>query len=168
VLAVTTLVPLSRHRGLPVGYHTLMSVTTRDIEASPERIFDVLRDGWSYASWVVGASCIRAVDDTWPAHGSKLHHSVGAWPALISDSTEVEEVDAPRRLQLRARAWPSGEARVRFDIEPTEAGSRVTITENVIAGPARLVPDVVENGFLHKRNTESLRRLAYLVERGNR
>ena len=81
-----------------------MAVTVREIDAPPERVFDVLADGWLYASWVVGASRIRAVDDDWPARGSCLYHSVGVWPALISDSTEVVDVDRPQFLQLRARA----------------------------------------------------------------
>ena len=145
-----------------------MSVTTREIDASPERVFDVLGDGWLYASWVVGAARIREVDADWPAAGSFLHHSVGVWPALLSDNTEVEKADPPRLLQLRARAWPSGEARVRFDIEPLAGRSRVTITEHVVAGPARLIPKPVEEGLLTWRNTETLRRLAYLAERRNR
>jgi len=142
-----------------------MSVTTREIETSPERVFDVLADGWLYASWVVGASRIRDVEAGWPARGSRLHHSVGVWPLLISDNTEVEDVDRPRLLQLRARAWPSGEAQVRFDIEPVGDHSRVTITEHVVAGPARLIPKRVEEALLTWRNKETLRRLAYLAER---
>lgn len=144
-----------------------MSVTTRVMKCSPERVFDVLSDGWMYASWVVGASRIREVDDDWPALGSRLHHSVGAWPALLDDNTEVEDVDPPRMLQLRARAWPGGEAVVRIEIEALGAGSRVTITERVVAGPARLVPKPLEEGILTRRNTESLLRLAYLAERRN-
>ncbi len=144
-----------------------MSVTTRVMTCPPERVFDILCDGWLYAAWVVGASRIRDVDDHWPALGSHLHHSVGVWPALLSDSTEVEEVDAPRLLQLRARAWPSGEAVVRIEVEPTGECARVTMTEQVVAGPARFVPKPVEDGFLNLRNTESLRRLAYLAERRN-
>ena len=145
-----------------------MAVTARETDAPPERVFDVLADGWLYASWVVGASRIRAVDADWPAHGSRLHHSVGVWPALINDSTEVQDVDRPHMLLLRARAWPSGEASVRFDIEPVGDGSRVTITEHIVAGPARFIPKPIEDGLLVWRNKETLRRLAYLAERRSR
>lgn len=144
-----------------------MSVTTRVMKCSPEHVFDVLRDGWLYAGWVVGASRIREVDDNWPALGSHLHHSVGVWPAMISDSTEVEDVDPPRALQLRARAWPSGEAVVRIEVEALGNGSRVTMSEQIVAGPARFIPKPVEERFLTWRNTESLRRLSYLAERRN-
>ena len=140
----------------------------REIDASPELVFAILADGWLYASWVVGAARIREVDADWPADGSCLHHSVGVWPALLSDNTEVEKSDPPRLLQLRARAWPSGEARVRFDIEPVDGRSRVTITERVVAGPARLIPKPVEESLLTWRNQETLRRLSYLAEGRNR
>ena len=89
-----------------------MSTTTRVMHCTPEDVFDVLTDGWSYATWVVGAARIREVDEDWPAVGARIHHSVGAWPVLISDTTVVEEVDAPHRLQLRVKAWPTGEGRV--------------------------------------------------------
>ena len=46
-------------------------------------------------TWAVGAARIREVDEDWPAVGARIHHSVGAWPVLISDTTVVEEVDAP-------------------------------------------------------------------------
>ena len=145
-----------------------MSVTIREFQCQPEHVFDVLRDGWSYAAWVVGAARIREVDETWPAVGSRLQHSVGVWPMMLGDSTEVEAIGPPRLLQLRARAWPSGEARVRFELESTAGQCRVVITEKVVAGPARLIPNVLENALMHWRNTESLRRLAYLAERHSR
>jgi len=142
-----------------------MSQTSREINASSQRVFEVLADGWLYPTWVVGAARIRAVDHTWPAAGSRLHHSVGVWPGLINDETRVEEVDPPRVLQLRARAWPSGEARIRIEIEPIDARSKVTITERVVAGPARLIPTPLEDRLLHWRNAETLDRLAFLAER---
>ncbi len=53
----------------------------RHVKVSPADVFSVLADGWLYSGWVVGASRIRAVDEQWPAVGSKIHHSVGSWPA---------------------------------------------------------------------------------------
>ena len=52
----------------------------------------MLSDGWLYALWVVGAARMRDVDEGWPAVGTRLHHSVGTWPLLIDDTTEVLEV----------------------------------------------------------------------------
>ena len=89
-----------------------MSTNTRRIHATPEQVWDVLSDGWLYPLWVVGASRMREVDDHWPAVGAKLHHSVGTWPLLIDDDTEVIEVVPGHRLVLHARAWPTGAAGV--------------------------------------------------------
>lgn len=47
---------------LPAGYRLRMSENERLIHASVEDVFAVLTDGWSYASWVVGASRIRDKD----------------------------------------------------------------------------------------------------------
>ena len=38
----------------------------------------MLSDGWSYATWVVGAARIRDVDDGWPTVGTKIHHPSGS------------------------------------------------------------------------------------------
>ena len=144
-----------------------MSRTTRVMNCTPEDVFAVLEDGWSYGMWVVGAARIRDVDPAWPQKGSRIHHSVGAWPLLLSDNTEVEEVDAPHRLQLRVKAWPTGEGRVIISCTPTgEVGreTEVVIEERAVSGPAKLVPAAVQDMMLHHRNIEALRRLAYLAE----
>jgi hypothetical protein len=140
-----------------------VSTTSRTIEATPDDVLAVLADGWLYPLWVVGASRMRAVDDAWPEPGARLHHSVGAWPALIDDYTEVRERER-LLLTLRARAWPSGEAEVRIRLEPVGTDTRVTIEEDVVGGPARLLPGPARHPMLHLRNTETLRRLALLVE----
>ena len=62
---------------------------------SPEKVWEVLADGWLYPVWVVGASRMREVDDHWPAEGAKLHHSVGTWPALLDDTTVGGRLRAP-------------------------------------------------------------------------
>jgi len=141
------------------------SVTSRLIKAPPSDVWAVLSDGWLYGLWVVGASRIREVDDDWPAEGSKIHHSVGSWPLLIDDNTEVTEAYPLRELLLRARAWPGGEAAVRISIEEQGAECLVTITEEAVKGPGALIPGPVQNAVLHWRNKETLERLAFIVER---
>jgi len=124
----------------------------------------VLADGWSYAGWVVGASRIRAVDRTWPQIGRRIHHSVGVWPLLLDDVTEVLAVQDGSSLLLRARAWPTGEAQVRFDL--TDAGSRcrIAMREDTVAGPAHSVlPGAVRQALIRARNAETLRRLGFLA-----
>lgn len=141
-----------------------MSTTTRTIAAPPEKVWSVLADGWLYPVFVVGASRMRDVDAGWPAVGTRLHHSVGTWPALIDDNTEVLEVEEGRRLFLRVRAWPAGEGNVEFLLEGAGGSTLVTITEDAARGPALMVPKPVRDAQLDWRNTETLRRLAYIAE----
>ena len=141
-----------------------MIEVTRVIEAEPNDVMAVLTDGWTYASWVVGASTIRDVDEGFPAPGTRIHHSVGAWPLLLHDSTHVLEYEPGRRLRLEARGWPLGQATVEVTVEPDADGSLVTMTEDVSEGPGRLVPQPIRQLGIAPRNRESLRRLAYLAE----
>jgi uncharacterized protein YndB with AHSA1/START domain len=145
-----------------------MSTNTRVLKATPDQVWQVLADGWLYPLWVVGASRMRDVDDSWPAAGSKLHHSVGSWPILVSDESEVLESVPGSLLRLRAAAWPSGEAGVTIRLEPVDGGTEVTIEEDAIAGPGRLVPSPLRHAGLKWRNTETLRRLAFVAERRTR
>ncbi|MFA6577323.1 MAG: SRPBCC family protein [Nocardioides sp.] len=142
-----------------------MSKNERVVQATPEQVWEILCDGWLYPLWVVGASRMREVDDSWPEVGSKLHHSVGAWPALLDDNTEVEECRPLRMLRLRARAWPTGEAEVVLRLEPVGAETRIVMEENAVSGPASLIPRPLQDPLLGWRNVEALRRLAYLCER---
>jgi hypothetical protein len=128
-------------------------------------VWQVLSDGWLYPLWVVGASRMREVDDGWPQVGARLHHSIGAWPMLLDDETESLEMRPESLLVLRAKVRPWGTATVRISVTPVGAGSEITIEEDVTSGPARLVPAPVRAPILDWRNTETLRRLAFIVER---
>ena len=141
-----------------------MATNTRILHATPDQVWRVLADGWLYPNWVVGASRMRQVDDSWPELGSKLHHSVGLWPLLIDDNTEVTDVKAGVSLTLRARAWPMGEAAVHIRLSPVGTDTEVEMTEDAVSGPGVLAPPPVRGITLKWRNTEALRRLAYLAE----
>jgi uncharacterized protein YndB with AHSA1/START domain len=141
-----------------------MSTTTRTVSATPEQVWEVLSDGWLYPLFVVGASRMRDVDESWPAVGARLHHSVGTWPLLIDDTTEVLEVEEGRRLLLKARGWPAGEAHVDISLRPDGDATLVTMEEDATAGPGVLVPKPLRDAQLHWRNVEALRRLAFVVE----
>lgn len=141
-----------------------MAVNRTEIAASPEDVFRVLANGWLFPVWVVGASRMRDVDASWPSVGARIHHSVGAWPALINDYTELLEWDPPRRAVMRARLWPIGEARVELDVEPTDGGSRVTMVEIPTSGPFALAPRPLVDPSVKVRNVETLKRLRYLAE----
>jgi len=143
-----------------------MSEVALEVPAPIDRVWEILADGWSYAAWVVGASHIRNVDPTWPAPGSTLHHSVGPWPLVVKDYTEVLECRAPTHLRLRARTWPIGEAEVGFDLEPLgDTACRVTMTEKPTRGPAAWAHNPVSEALLQARNKETLERLAAQASR---
>ncbi len=137
-----------------------MIETCRIIGASPERVFAVLADGWSYASWVVGAAHIRDVDRDWPAPGSRVHHTVGPWPVQLSDHTQVLAMEPDRLLELHARLWPLGTASVRLDLAPVRPDvTRVCMSERLESGIGRLLPTLLQRPLLRPRNAEAPRRL---------
>lgn len=146
-----------------IAHH--MARTRRWADASSRAVWEVLADGWSYSSWVVGTWRIRGVDPDWPRPGSQLHHAIGIWPALVDDVTTVLAAEPCRRLVLRARGWPIGDARVEIALrDDSRRGCRITMRENATGGPARLIPGPLRAVGLLPRNSESLRRLADLAE----
>lgn len=144
-----------------------MVTVTRAVGCTPDAVLGVLADGWSYSTWVVGTARVRAVDDAWPAPGSRILHSVGIWPALLDDETVVRAWEPGRGIDLQARGWPAGEARVRIEVAPTADGCVVRIAEDAEKGPGTLVPRPLRSAVIAPRNVETLRRLAFLAERRN-
>jgi len=142
-----------------------MSKTTSQVAASPDRVFAVLADGWTYEHWVVGCKQIRDVDETWPAPGATFHHSVGMGPITVRDTTTVIESEPARRVVLRARARPAGVARVEIDLAEHDGGTAVTMEERPVSGPPAIAHNPLQDWLIDRRNRESLRRLKQLAER---
>lgn len=143
-----------------------MSTVSQLFNSPAAHIWKVIADGWLYSGWVVGASRIRAVDDTWPQAGSRLHHSVGAWPLVINDSTQVTGVEPGKSLELVARGWPMGEAKVAITLEDRGDQCLVTIAEDAIRGPGKRVPKVLRDPAISVRNRETLKRLELMAAGG--
>ena len=140
-----------------------MSTNRRFIPAPPETVWKVLADPGSYAHWVVGSKRIRDADPSWPAPGSRFHHTVGFGPFTVDDHTESLAYDPPRRLELKAKARPLGLAKVILELEPSDGGTVIRITENPtgIQRPLALFPPLQ---LLAKfRNAESLARIERLA-----
>lgn len=135
-----------------------------DVAASPDQVFDVLVDPRTYPSWLIGADRIRALDDTWPAPGSRFHHTVGVWPVHVRDHTELLEIERPHRLRLSVRATALVRAVVTLTLRGDDGGTTVCLEEE----PAvRFVGDLVRpvlDPATHLRNHVSLRRLARLFD----
>jgi len=142
-----------------------MARNQRYIDAPPERVYAVLADPRCYPEWVVGSKEIRAADPGFPAPGTRFHHSVGVGPLAVRDHTAVLASDPPRLLTLEAHARPFGSATVRLELEPRQAGTRVTMIEDPsgCTTPLKYLPAM--HLLTRVRNCESLRRLQALVER---
>ncbi|NKE57157.1 SRPBCC family protein [Lentzea sp. PSKA42] len=141
-----------------------MAEVSLNVEAPIDAVWTVLADGWSYAGWVVGASHIRDVDTGWPKAGTHIHHSVGPWPLVIQDSTEVVRCEPGRLLELDARLWPAGAARITFTLQArSDSLTQVRMTETVVRGPSAFLPAFVQDLMLVPRNKETLRRLDALA-----
>jgi len=148
------------------GYAQRMAKVQRILRTTPDRVFAVLADGWTYSDWVVGTVHVRDVDESWPAQGSKLHHKAGPWPLSLHDSSTVLECVPEKSLTLMAGLWPLGQAKVRIDLEPLGTSqTRVTMEEDFDAGPLLFLRNKINDLVLHRRNIESLRRLADIAER---
>jgi uncharacterized protein YndB with AHSA1/START domain len=145
-------------------YPSAVVTVRREVNAPVEAVWAVLADGWLYPSWVVGASRMRDVDPAWPGVGAQLHHSVGTWPLLVNDTTTVLSSVPKRELVLRGRAWPAGDAEIRLTLEERADGCEVVMSEDARSGPARLMPSPARSVMIGPRNSETLRRLAYLAE----
>lgn len=141
-----------------------MSRNEATVDATVDQVWDVLSDGWLYPLWVVGAARMREVDDHWPAVGARLHHSVGSFPVMLNDVTEVVAAEPMTRLVLRAQAWPIGAGEVTLTLEALGARTRIVMREQAVSGPGALAPKLLQDPVLAWRNTEALRRLSYLVE----
>lgn len=142
-----------------------MSTVHHRTTATPDEVWRVLADGWSYAGWVVGASRIRAVADDWPAVGSVIHHSVGQWPVLLDDETTVLECEPGTRLVLQAKARPYGQALVEIEVHAHGSRTLIEMREDAVRGPGLLIPAPARQLAIVPRNNETLLRLALLAER---
>ena len=146
-----------------------MATNRRVLAASRDKVWQALCDGFSYSSWVVGTSSIRAVDDAWPAPGSRLHYRIGRGPLRHEGHTEVLAATEGSRLELEAHAWPLGTARIEILLADEPRGRcAVTMTEHPARGVAAALNHAallrpIGDGLLKLRNDEALRRLDRLA-----
>jgi uncharacterized protein YndB with AHSA1/START domain len=146
-----------------------VAIVKRTVQATPDQVFAVLADGWTYSDWVVGTVHIRDVDENWPQVGAELHHKAGPWPLSLHDSSTVLAMVPDRLLKVRAGLWPLGSAVVEIVLDPLANGeTRITMKEDFEAGPLLFVRNKLNDLILHRRNIESLRRLNDIVLRSSK
>jgi hypothetical protein len=141
-----------------------MALVEGEVGCTPDDVWRVLSNGWLYGMWVVGSARIRAVDDGWPAVGTRIHHSVGAWPMLLSDESEVLSCEPRRRLELRTKGRPLGIADVSITLTPTQTGTHLSLEEHPVSGPGAWLLKAAGDWPVVLRNRECMRRLAVLCE----
>jgi uncharacterized protein YndB with AHSA1/START domain len=134
-----------------------------DISATREQVFAILANPDRYAEWVLGTARVRGADSTWPEPGSHLHHSVGAGPVTVDDSTEVLECEEPERLVLLAHIGPVGSFRVELVLRAEGAATHVTMHEHPVSGVSKLGGPAT-GAAIGVRNSLSLERLKELAE----
>jgi hypothetical protein len=142
-----------------VGVVEVRCATTADAEA----VWTVLADGWRLASWVVGAARVQAVDPGWPQVGATLTYGIGAWPLVLPGAARVTQCWPSRALALHGDA-PFGGIDVQVRVDSASPGCTLVMREDVVSGPARLVPAPLRAAAIGARNAETLRRLALLAE----
>jgi len=142
-----------------------VATNRRFMPVPPAAVWEALADPGGYGYWVVGSKLIRDADPSWPAAGSKFHHTIGVGPFKLDDHTESLEADPPRKLRLRAKGRPFGTAQVTMEMTPQDGGTLVEITENPDGLTAILSLNPLVHVFTKARNAESLMRLEELALR---
>lgn len=156
---------MSHLRGVGTGVaQHAMARNEHLVHAPPEIVFGVLADPRSYAYWVVGSEEIRDADLTWPAAGSRFHHTVKVGPLRLKDKSEVEDVRPGEFLQLRVKGRAIGTARVKIELERADGGTRVTMIEDPATTVSALMFNPLTHLLVRGRNVRSLERLAKLAE----
>ena len=140
-----------------------MSLNSVVMPVSPERVFEYLLDPDTYPRWLIGAETMRAVDDDWPAPGSRFHHRVGMWPVRIEDYSEIVELDPPRMLHLSVRASPIIRADVTFRCRGDDRESILIIEEEPVYRSLGNLARPVLDPATHVRNHGSLRKLRDII-----
>jgi hypothetical protein len=112
-----------------------------------------------------GNSRMGAVEPNWPAPGSKIHHTIGVWPATINDESVVEACKPLEELVLLAKGWPFGGARITLRLSDIDNGCRIEMAEVPVKGPLKWLPRRLALAAAWPRNRESTWRLAVLAER---
>lgn len=142
-----------------------MAVTRRTLQATPEQVWAVIADGFTYCHWVVGTSIIRDVDAGFPAVGTALHYRVGRGPLSMDGHTEVHAVEPRRSLRLEAHGWPAGSVDITVTLTGHADATEVAIAEVPARGPAARLHNPAFDRLTQWRNMETLRRLDRLVRR---
>ena len=141
-----------------------MAVNTIVIPVSRRAVYDVLSDPYAYSRWVVGPREVVRADDSFPEPGSSFVHEEGVGPVEARDETDVLDTDRAQFVKLRAKLRSFGAiVDITIDLAAVDAGTRVTMREQPVAGLWSKVWNPLFDRLLWARNVIALRRLRDLV-----
>ena len=141
--------------------------TTTHIDASPERVWAVVRDIASHPTWMRDAVAIRFLDERREGVGTAFDCDTKVGPLRMVDRMEVTEWQEGRVIGIAHQAIVAG--RGRFTVEPAAAGgTRFTWDEELrfpwwLGGP---VAGVAARPVLQRIWRANLQRLKATVEDG--
>ncbi len=142
-----------------------MAVDEIHVRTPPERVFAVLSDRRKYGEWVVGTDTTHPSEGDWPEPGSMLCYTT-AGPVKLSNRTVVLKADAPRRLELRAKAGPLPDVDITIDVLPENGGTLVRMHERPTSGVVNVLTGPLGHFALSRRNQAALDRLRRIAETG--
>ncbi len=146
-----------------------MAVNRGSVHAPVADVLGVLADASAYPRWVVGPREAIAVDPGWPDAGTGFQHETGRGPFKVRDRTEIVRFDRDRgEVVLEAHSGPLGVALVKITVDEQGERTVVTLEEDALSGPMRLLPKPVRDVAIHARNRRAMRRLREMVETGTR
>lgn len=143
-----------------------MATNVIQCAAPPDVIYRVLCAPLNYQYFVVGTRAIRRFDANWPEPGSTFDHSLGFLVTVIRDHTRSLAVEDGRSITMRTYMRPLAVNDVVFEVDPDGGGTRLTLTETAVEGPAARPPlHQAAEVLFWLRNVWVCRRLRRLVER---
>lgn len=141
-----------------------MASTSITIDTPASAVYASLLDAWTYEIWVGGTKTVRDVEATWPAVGSRFHHSIGVGPLMTRDTTKLLRAETDKLVELNVQLWPAGEGVVRLELEEIAGATRVTMHEDFIKGPLAWGDNKLQQLLVKVRNDWSLDKLRNVVE----
>ena len=141
-----------------------MAILNVLVRRPPERVWEVLADGFAYAQWVVGTQEIRSVDQGWPAVGTSIHYTLGVGPLSFRGRTTSRVLEEGRRLGLEADASSLGTARIMIELLAWGEDTVVLLDEHPLRGPGYRLHNAFSDALLLLRGRPMVKNLARLVE----
>jgi carbon monoxide dehydrogenase subunit G len=126
---------------------------TIEVARTPEDVFAYLTDVSNLPAWQSGVHAAQIEDAGQPRVGARIRESRHMLGRELDTTLEITEYDAPRIFSLRALDSPVPFV-VRHELEPSGAGTRLTVTG---IGDAGLLPGFAA-GIMARRAEKQFRK----------